>query len=108
MVEKTLESVKDSIKNSNLFPEIKESILERLDDYEDYSEIEEDDDSIIFDLEGCLDLYLKLTGQSAFTPEGQEREDVEDIVKNYFKTTLPNFSCNIMTEDEIKIYSKKV
>ena len=102
-----LETVKDSV-NSNLFPEIKESILERLDDYEDYSEIKDEDDSIIFEVEGCLDLYVKLTGQSAFTPEGQEKDDVEDTVKNYFKTTLPNFKWNIMTEDFIKIYSKKV
>jgi hypothetical protein len=97
---KSIESVKNLIEYSNLLDVVKSRMIERLDD----DDIE--DGALIFELDYCLELYETLTGQSPFL-NGKEREDVEPIIKDYFRTTLIDFPYDIMTEDYILIYTKK-
>ena len=92
----SLDYLKTIVNNTNLIDIVKNNLLERIDCLCDYEEFKEDN-ALIVELDTCLEIYKVLTGQDAII-NNQEKDDVELVVKNYFKNTLSKFPFNISTE----------
>lgn len=95
------------IYDSELHIEFKYSIINRLKyDYEEPEYFADDFEEIIFvDLDSCLDYYKIKTGQDYIDKKGNEKDDVEQVIKDGFNC-LKNFPYNIMTEDYNLIYKR--